>query len=114
MPAQRAVQLIAGRASIYAMLNILVILLLDAKILGSLQDREPGAGRMQFVLLLASAGLKIFLAQRTYRFAREAAAEGARTNEDVYVRNARGAKIATMICGIVSVVVLAVAAKLVF
>jgi PAT family beta-lactamase induction signal transducer AmpG len=112
--AERAVQLIAGRASIYAMLNILVILLLDAKILGSLQNRAPGTGQLSFYLLLASAGLKIFLAQRTYAFAADATAEGARTSETVYVRNARGAKIATIVCGVVSAVVLGVAAKLVF
>lgn len=111
---ERAVQLIAGRASIYAMLNILVILLLDAKILGSLQDREPGTGQVQFYLLIGSAALKLFLASRTYRFAAEAAAESARTGDTVYVRNARGAKIATLVCGVVSAVVLYVAAQLVF
>jgi PAT family beta-lactamase induction signal transducer AmpG len=112
--AQRAVQLIAGRASIYAMLNILTILLVDAKILGSLQDRAAGSGKTQFFLLLASAGLKLFFAQRTYAIARTAAEESAKTNETVYVRNARGAKIATLVCGVVSVLVLAFAGKLAF
>ncbi len=113
-PAERAVQLIAGRASIYAMLSILVILLLDAKIMGSLQNRAPGTGQLSFYLLLASAALKLLLAQRTFKFAAEATAEGARTNETVYVRNARGAKIATIACGVVTVAVIGVAAKLVF
>ncbi len=113
-PAERTVQLLAGRASIYAMLNILVILLPDAKILGSLQDREPGTGQLQFGLLIASAALKIFLAWRTFGFAGQAAMEAARSGEIAYVRNARGAKIATVVTLLVSVVVLIAAARLVY
>jgi PAT family beta-lactamase induction signal transducer AmpG len=110
--AERAVQTIAGRASIYAMLHILAILLLDARFLGSLQGRAAHTGLVPFLWLLASAALKIFLAQRTFACARQAATQAARTNEMVYVRNARGAKIATVICGLVGGVVLAVGAKL--
>ncbi|HYD82788.1 MAG TPA: hypothetical protein VEA63_02025, partial [Opitutus sp.] len=112
--ADRAVQLLAGRASIYAMLNVLVILLIDAKILGSLQGRDAGAGATQFYLLVASAALKLFLAWRTYRFANEAAEEGARTGEKIYVRNARGAKIATWVCAVATVIVLTFAGRLAF
>lgn len=111
---QRAVQLIAGRASIYAMLNVLVVLLIDAKILGSLQGREPGTGSTQFYLLLASAGLKLFLAQRTWRHAREAAAGNAGGDASAYVGNARGAKIATLVCAAASIAVLVFAGRLAF
>ena len=113
-PGERAAQLLAGRASIYAMLNILMILLVDAKILGSLQGRADGSGQTQLMLLLASAALKIFLAQRTFKFAAATAAESARTGDTVYVRNARGAKIATVLCGVATVLIIAFAAKLAF
>lgn len=111
--AARRVQLIAGRASIYAMLNILAILLIDAKILGSLQGREPGTGQVQLGLLLASAALKAFLSWRTFAVAGEATAEATRSGETVYAQNARGAKIATLVCGVVSLGVLGFAAKLI-
>ncbi len=111
---ERAVQLIAGRASIYAMMNILVILLADAKILGSLQGRAPGTGQIQFGLLLASAALKGFLTWKTFAVAGEAAAEAARTGEVVYAKNARGAKIASVVCALVSVGVLVFAGRVVF
>ena len=68
-PQQREVQRLAGRASIYAMLQILTILLLDAKILGTLQGRAAGEGRTQFIFLLGSLALKIFLAERTLKHA---------------------------------------------
>lgn len=113
-PAERTVQVLAGRASMYAMLNVLVILLLDAKILGSLEGRPDGAGKTQFFLLLASAGLKLFLAQRTFSIARVAAEESVRSMETVYRKNARGARIATVICGLVSVLVLVFAGRIAF
>lgn len=113
-PGERAAQILSGRASIYAMLNILTILLIDAKILGSLQGRADGTGQMQFVLLLASAALKVFLSQRTFKFAAETMAESARTGDAVYVRNARGAKIATLICALATILVLVFAARLAF
>lgn len=113
-PGEREAQLVAGRASVYAMLSILVILLLDAKILGSLQGREPGSGQVQFWLLVASAALKLFLAVRTYRFAAQAAVVSAAAGDTVYLGNARGAKIATVVCGLVSAGVLYFAATLVF
>ena len=113
-PAQRAVQLIAGRASIYAMLNILVILLVDTRILASLQDRSPGAGLFAFVLLVASAALKLFLGWKTFACARRAGEEAALTGEDVYRRNAGGARVATWLCGVVGAGVLALGARMAF
>jgi PAT family beta-lactamase induction signal transducer AmpG len=109
---QRAVQLIAGRASIHAMLNILTILVVDAKILGMLEGRAAGRALLPLVLLVGSAAFKLFLTVRTYQIARQAAAEAARTGEDVYRKNARGAKIATLVCAVVSVTVLVAGAKL--
>jgi len=111
---ERSVQLIAGRASIYAMLNILVILLLDARLLASLQDRTDGPAYFVFALLVGSAGLKLFLACKTFFSARAARAEAALTGENVYLRNAGGAKMATYLCGAVGLGVLAFGAHLAF
>jgi PAT family beta-lactamase induction signal transducer AmpG len=105
-PVQRAVQVIAGRASIYAMLNILVILLLDAKILGTLQGRAEGTGQTQFMFLLGSAALKIFLTMLTFKHAQLASLEAQPSGETAYLGNARGAKIATVICAVVSIAIL--------
>jgi len=113
-PAQRAVQTIAGRASIYAMANILVILIFDSKVLGSLQDREPGAGTIPFALLLASAAGKLFLTRRVFRVAREAMAAADAAGDDIYRRNATGAKVATAICAVVSAGVLVLGVRLAF
>ncbi|MEO7597575.1 MAG: MFS transporter [Opitutus sp.] len=111
---ERASQSLAGRASIYAMLTILVILLVDAKILGSLQGRVEGSGQTQFILLVVSAALKMFLAFRGFQSAAQTAAQSALSGDTVYLRNARGAKVAIVICGIATVVVLGFAAKLAF
>ncbi len=105
--AQQSVQRIAGRSSIYAMLNILVILIIDARILGSLQGAEPGKGMLQFSLLVASGVLKLFLTQRCFANSKTAAIQaGADSTALVYVKNGRGAKIASLICDAVSVAVL--------
>jgi MFS transporter, PAT family, beta-lactamase induction signal transducer AmpG len=112
--AQRTVQALAGRASLYAMLIILTLLIVDARILGSLQGQAAGTGRTQFALLLGSAALKAFFAWRAFRFAREAESTAARSGEIVYVRNARGAKIATLVCGVISAAVLAFGAGMAF
>jgi PAT family beta-lactamase induction signal transducer AmpG len=111
-PIEQKIQAIAGRASIYAMLNILVILIFDAKILGALQGKEAGTGRTQFVLLLVTAVFKLFLSVRAFSLANEATEESTRNGETVYARNARGARIATLICGLATVIVLVVGAKL--
>ena len=112
--AAQAVQQLAGRASIYAMLNILVILIVDAKILGSLQGVAPGTGQLQFGLLLASAALKGFLVWKTFGCAAAATTAANSTGEKNYFGNARGAKIATGICVVVSVLVLIFAGRLAF
>ncbi|HXQ82035.1 MAG TPA: MFS transporter [Opitutaceae bacterium] len=112
--AERTVQALAGRASIYAMLSILAILILDAKILGSLQGRSAGNGKIQFALLLGVVLLKGYFAWRTYSLASEAAAIAGPAAEANYLGNARGAKIATLICAVVTVCVLAFAARMAF
>lgn len=113
-PAQRNVQVIAGRASLFAMLTILTILLVDAKILGTLQGHAAGSGMTQFVWLLGVAAVKLFFSGRTFQLAGEAAEAARLTGEKVYLGNARGAKIATLVCGIVSVAVLAFGARMAF
>jgi PAT family beta-lactamase induction signal transducer AmpG len=113
-PGERAVQLLAGRASVFAMLNILTLLVVDAKILGSLQGMAAGTGQVQFALLLGVAGLKAFFSWRTFRHAREAAEAAARTGEKNYLGNARGAKVATLICAVVTLAVLAFGAHMAF
>jgi PAT family beta-lactamase induction signal transducer AmpG len=113
-PIEATVQALAGRASVYAMLNILTILILDAKILGSLQGQEAGTGKVQFALLLCVVVLKGFLAWRTYSLASAAAAVAEPASERHYLGNARGAKVATLICGVVTACVLAFAARMAF
>ena len=95
--AGREVQVLAGRASLYAMLNILAILLIDAKALGGMQGGGQALGSLG--LLFANAGLKLFLTLRTLRLAREAMQAADRTGETVYRQNARGARAATLLCG---------------
>ncbi|WP_438481938.1 hypothetical protein [Oleiharenicola lentus] len=105
----RRVQLIAGRASVYAMLNILAILLIDAKALGEMQSGKVTWMPMTF--LVANAALKLFLSVRAWQLASSAEREAALVQDDVYRRNARGAKIVTVICGAVTVLVLVLGVK---
>jgi PAT family beta-lactamase induction signal transducer AmpG len=110
--AEQVVQRTAGRASVYAMINILTILILDAKILGSLQGKAAGNGRIEFGLLAACAVLKLFFSLRTFKFANQALAESAACPGNAYLANARGAKIATWICAVVTVIILFTGYKL--
>ena len=112
-PAERAVQLLAGRASIYAMLNILTLLLADAKILGSLQGKAAGTGKLQFIFLLGTTVLKVFLSVRTFQLAAKAAAASV-SAPNAYAGNARGAKITTGLCGLVTLLVLAFGVRMAF
>ncbi len=110
--AEMQVQRTAGRASVYAMINILAILILDAKFLGSLQGKAAGTGQVEFGLLVACAALKIFLSWRTFQIANQCVAESASCPGNAYLANARGAKIATWICAIVTAIVLFAGYKL--
>lgn len=110
----RKVQLLAGKTSMFAMLNILTILVVDAKILGSLQGKAAGESQTQVMMLLGSALLKIFLALQTFKLARQSAtaAVGEEAAAMPYLKNARGALIATWICAAVSVAVLVFAFRI--
>ena len=112
-PAGRAVQLLAGRTSMQAMLIILTILLFDAGVLGTLQGLAPGEGRIQFWLLVGSLGLKLFLARCALRLAGEARA-AAVGGESAYLDNAHGALIATGIGLLMSILMLGFAAHRTF
>jgi PAT family beta-lactamase induction signal transducer AmpG len=111
---EQAIQRVSGRASIFAMLNILTILVVDAKILGSLQGQSRGSGMTQFALLLGVAMVKVFFAIRTFSLAKEATALAGLAGEKNYLGNARGAKVATYICAAATVAVLAFAARMAF
>ena len=112
--AERTVQVLAGRASVYAMLNVLMLLVVDSKILGALQGEQAGEGRIPFALLVGSALVKIFLSVRAFQVAAEAVAAATPIGEKAYRGNATGAKIVTLICGAVTLGVLAFAAHVVF
>ncbi len=113
-PVERAAQLLTGRASMYAMLNILTLLIVDSRILGSLQGKAAGEGKLQFGLLLGSAVLKLFFSFRTFNLAAECSTVAERSGDTVFSGNARGAKIATIICGLATCAVLAFGAKMAF
>ncbi len=110
-PEERDVQVRAGRASMYAMLNILVILILDARFLGSLQEADAGSRtRLVYLgLLVVDVAAKAALSVLTFRTAREVENLGSRV---VYVANARGAKVATFVCAVVSACIVALGARL--
>jgi PAT family beta-lactamase induction signal transducer AmpG len=111
--AECEVQKLAGKASIFAMLNVVTLLLVDAKILGTLQGEHTGSGKVQFGFLLGAVVLKVFFALQTFRFAAEAARVGAE-GATAYVGNARGAKVTTCLCGAVTILVLAFGARMAF
>lgn len=108
------VQQLAGRASIFAMLNILTLLIVDAKILGSLQGQAAGTGLPQLFLLLAAGAMKLFFSWRTYALAGEAAVAAGPAGEKNYLGNARGAKIATLVCAATTGSLLVFAARMAF
>jgi PAT family beta-lactamase induction signal transducer AmpG len=115
-PAQRETQLLAGRASLLAMLNILVFLVFDAKFLGSLREADRGsvARFVYFGILVVDAAVKVLLTILTFRAAKRAESECARVGDSTYAGNARGARVATVIADVVAVAVLVVGAKLAF
>ena len=113
-PVERTVQALAGRSSIFAMLNILTLLTIDAKILGSLQGQTAGSGQTQFFLLLGVCGVKFFFSWKTFSLAAAASQAAATEGEKNYLSNARGAKIATWVCAAVSLAVLAFGARMAF
>ncbi len=108
---EQKVQALAGRASMFAMLSILTLLIVDAKVLGTLQGAAPGAGGVQLLILLALLLPKAYFARSSFVFAAQAAAIALPGGERHYLGNAKGAKIATLICAAVSLAALAFCAN---
>jgi PAT family beta-lactamase induction signal transducer AmpG len=129
------VQRIAGRASMFTILNVLSILVLDAMILGwlhgNLHGTAPGffakiflfiagvipgvaasAGQVFYAVLVGCALMKAWLGWKSVHIARGAIAEADMRGEKNYRGNARGAIVATAICGVLSVAVLYFGAKM--
>lgn len=125
--AERNVQQIAGRASIYAMLNILTLLIVDAWALGQLRGLHgvsettffgvalsaPAMRMFAIAVLGLSLALKVQFTLKTFRFASQAALAAGPSGEKAYLGNARGARITTILCGLVSAAILVVAYLLV-
>ncbi|MGC4071941.1 MAG: hypothetical protein QM760_05395 [Nibricoccus sp.] len=130
------VQRIAGRASMFAILTVLVLLVLDAMVLGwlhgNLHGSAPGffakgflffgrifsggtasAGQIFYAVLVGCALLKAWLSWKTVSIARTAIAEADARGEKNYRGNARGAIAATLVCGVLTAVVLYFGAKMV-
>jgi PAT family beta-lactamase induction signal transducer AmpG len=115
-PGQREIQRLSGRASIYAMLSILVVLIADSRFLGSLREAEAHSSWrvVYLVVLVGFAALKGVLTVFALRAVKETKQAAARAGDTVYVRNAQGAMWAAWISVAVSVAVLALAAALTF
>jgi PAT family beta-lactamase induction signal transducer AmpG len=113
---QREVQRVAGRASLFATLAILAVLVVDAWFLGKLQlgGEASSAAPLYFGGLLVAIGLKAYLAQRTFQAAKEAEERAARIGDTVYAGNAKGAKIAASLALVGSIAVLYVGVRLAF
>lgn len=107
--AERKIQILAGRASMWAMANVLTLLIVDAFILGKLQGLERGHGLVQFCFLLVVATAKGLMSYQAFKHA-----GAANTGETAYRANARGARIATVVCGVVSLGILAFGAHMAF
>jgi len=130
-----AVQAIAGRASMFAILHVLALLVLDAMVLGwlhgNMHGTAPGfiakgflgmggiipgvtinAGQIFYAVLIGCALLKAWLAWKSVRIARNAIAEASVHGETNYRGNARGAIAATIVCSVLGVVVLYFGAKM--
>ncbi|OQA07346.1 MAG: hypothetical protein BWY65_01912 [Firmicutes bacterium ADurb.Bin373] len=101
-------------ATLVAQENYAGLLIADAWILGTLQGKSAGEGKLQFLLLVGTAAVKGFFSLMTFRLAAANADEAARSGDTVYSGNARGAKIATLVCAAATFAVLAFGAKMAF
>jgi PAT family beta-lactamase induction signal transducer AmpG len=114
---QRHAQKLAGRASMFAMGNVLVILLFDASLLGALREADPKSSAIRVIylaLLVVLAAGKGALSVFGLRAIQSALDHSARVGDTVYAANAKGARVVTFICAAVTVCVLALAVKLAF
>ncbi|WP_404424740.1 MFS transporter [Nibricoccus sp. IMCC34717] len=109
---EQVVQKIAGVASIYAILHILTILIVDAWALGQLQGHKAGVAWFPLAVLSGSAALKLFLTVNTFKHATRASLASAAAPGNAYLANAGGAKKATWLCLAVGAVILVFAFRL--
>lgn len=122
-----AVQQRAGRASVFAMTNILSILIVDAWALGALREVSGAESGTFFGIpvsreVLSTAALLVlgvnavwkgFLTFGAFRAARTAVqAAGGSDQAGPYLGNARGAKVASVVCAIMTAAVLWLAIRL--
>jgi PAT family beta-lactamase induction signal transducer AmpG len=106
---QRRLQRIAGRASIYAMLQLLIILIVDTKALGGIQRAPDGGGAAQLTTLGLTTLFEVWLSRQTWRWSRLAVrAGGSGLEVEPYRRNARGALMASGVALAASLVVLVI------
>jgi MFS transporter, PAT family, beta-lactamase induction signal transducer AmpG len=106
-PGQIAVQHLAGKASMYAMLMTLAFLVVDAFLLGKCQKGLDGSSPSQVYLglIFASVGLKGYLALEAWKASNAAYAEADLQHDTTYRSNATGARVVVVLCALVSPVV---------
>ena len=97
----------------YALLQLLVILIVDTRILGELQAATDGRSGQSLTLLGVSAAFKLWLSWLAWKWAR-AARRAPAGGFDVapYQGNARGAMVATGLACVASVGVLLMGLRL--
>jgi PAT family beta-lactamase induction signal transducer AmpG len=130
---ERTTQTLAGRASIFAMFNILVILVVDMNLINYLIEvttskpedwgylsrlltrlSDGHAATAFYALLVASAAGKVFLTMRAFQLAGQTIRIGNEQGAVTYLGNARGAKIVSLICAAATVTVLVIGARIAF
>lgn len=102
-PAERTLQVLAGKASMFAMLMLLVLLVVDTNLLGRFQGLAQGQGGWILGALGASLVVKLWLGARALAWVRTAKKEAQALTENTYAGNARGALITTVLCAFVGV-----------
>lgn len=105
---QRRLQRIAGRASMHAMLQLLLVLIVDTRMLGQMQASDGSGLAVPLAVLGLCALLKGWLCWKAWRWARLASRVVGGVELDPYRRNARSALAASGLATIASVVVLVV------
>jgi hypothetical protein len=112
---QRAVQRTAGKASFFATMSILTVLVIDAWCVGKIQNasHEGSSTAVYLGVLLASLALKGYFTARVLGLAKLATEDGQRIGEGAYSANAKGARVANYLALAVSLIMLAVAVRIV-
>lgn len=111
---QRAVQRTAGKASLFATFSILTVLVIDAWCVGKIQNASHvgGSASVYLGVMLASLALKGYLTMQVLGLAKRANEDGQRIGDSAYSANAKGAKVANYLALAVSLIMLAVAFKI--